>query len=85
MSVGHPQFYRSSGNDPHWEGLPDNLKEQINRHVDSLTEIDMGSPCIWLDLETKKCMHYEHRPQMCRDFEAGNPHCLRFREVFEIA
>ena len=83
--MGHPHFYRSTGNDPHWNGLPDVLKKQVNDHIDSLTDIDMGRPCIWLDLETRKCLHYEHRPQMCRDFEVGNPHCLRMREACGIS
>ena len=80
MAIGHPQFYRHS-NDPIWESLPDNLKRQINEHIDNLTEVDMGEPCIWLDMETRQCKNYEYRPQMCRDFELGNPHCLRMREA----
>lgn len=83
MALGHPQFYRNR-NDPHWVGLPDGLKQQINDHIDSLTDIDIGKPCIWLDMESKQCKYYERRPQLCRDFEIGNPHCVRMREAYEI-
>lgn len=77
-SVGHPQFYRNS-NDELWKRVPEHLKKQVNDHVDALTDIDLGQPCIWLDPKTKQCMHYEYRPQMCRDFEVGSFHCHRFR------
>ncbi len=79
MAIGHPQFYRH-GDDPHWRRLPASLQQQINAHIDQLVDIDLGEPCIWLDLETRQCRHYDYRPQMCRDFEIGNPHCLRLRE-----
>jgi uncharacterized protein len=26
-----------------------------------------GDPCIWFDLENKKCRHYEYHPELCRD------------------
>lgn len=83
MAVGHPQFYRQN-DDPLWRAVPEDLKQQINQHVDSLVEIDLGQPCIWLDLDTLLCKHYEYRPQMCRDFELGNPHCHRLRESYGI-
>lgn len=81
MALGHPQFYRHS-DDPLWGRLPEQLKQEINEYVDNLTDIDIGQPCIWLDLETRQCRHYDYRPQMCRDFEIGNPHCERMRAAF---
>jgi Fe-S-cluster containining protein len=33
-----------------------------------------------LDRETNQCKHYEHRPQMCRDFEMNSFHCRRLRK-----
>lgn len=78
MSLGHPVFYRG-GQDPHWETLPQHLRDEVDEHIAALTEIDLGTPCIWLDLDTRQCRHYEHRPQMCRDFEMGRYHCRRMR------
>lgn len=37
-------------------------------------------PCIWLDTETRRCRHYEHRPIICREFEAGGPGCRSVRD-----
>ena len=82
MSIGHPHFWRTATGDkadPHWAAMPQSLRDEVNQYVDGLDDVDIGQPCIWLDLETKKCRHYEHRPQMCRDFEIGNEHCLRMR------
>lgn len=83
MAIGHPQFYRHSG-DALWQQVPAELKQEVNQHIDALTDVDIGKPCIWLDLQTRRCKHYDHRPQMCRDFEMGNPHCQRMRESYGI-
>ena len=40
-------------------------------------------PCIWFDLQTRQCRHYEHRPRICRDFERGTPECHGWRDVYE--
>ncbi len=32
-------------------------------------------PCVWLNLETLRCNHYELRPQACRDFEISSDLC----------
>jgi len=37
------------------------------------------APCVWLDLKTKKCRFYDHRPIVCRDFEVGEDACLGHR------
>lgn len=34
-------------------------------------------PCYFLDLETKRCRHYEHRPKICREFQVGCWQCER--------
>jgi Fe-S-cluster containining protein len=39
-------------------------------------------PCLWLDLETHHCRHYDVRPRVCRDFEPGAESCLEFRDGF---
>lgn len=45
---------------------------------------DVG-PCIWLDLATRRCRHYEYRPDICQEFERGSLDCLNWREEFEMA
>jgi Fe-S-cluster containining protein len=34
-----------------------------------------GTPCLWYDAATRRCRHYEHRPQACRDFQMGGIDC----------
>lgn len=46
---------------------------------------DEELPCIWLDPETKSCMNYEHRPDVCRDFEMGGDSCLEQRDEAGIS
>jgi len=44
-----------------------------------------GSPCIWYDAETKRCKHYEHRPDICRDgLKVGDDGCRRWRRQYGI-
>jgi Fe-S-cluster containining protein len=39
-----------------------------------------GDPCVWYDQQTKRCIHHEFRPDICRDFEVGGEDCLRIRQ-----
>ncbi len=73
----------AAGPDPYWDNLPEFLKLEI----ESLrSEVQSNSrrcePCLWLDLATKRCRHYEHRPKLCRDFELGGEECLGFRSLY---
>ena len=43
-----------------------------------------GQPCLWLDVATRRCRHYEHRPGTCRDFRPGSYSCLQWRHRFGI-
>lgn len=36
-------------------------------------------PCGWFDMVTRKCRHYEHRPEVCKDYERGGWNCLSQR------
>ena len=36
--------------------------------------------CLWFDSATRKCRHYQWRPQVCRDYELGGDACLATRE-----
>lgn len=87
LHVGHPPFLRFARGDradPYWAALPPELQREVSDHIDNLQDHDMGQPCIWLDLQTRRCRHYEHRPQQCRDFEVGNYHCLRLRATIGL-
>ena len=55
------------------------LKKYIDRVMSNSPPGD-EQPCCWLDLETKQCRFYEHRPQICRDFEMGSEACRAWRE-----
>ena len=37
------------------------------------------TPCGWLNMVTRQCRHYEHRPEVCRDFEVGSTPCVGMR------
>jgi hypothetical protein len=41
-------------------------------------------PCLWLDPQTKRCRHYEHRPDICREFPVGGLSCLGWRRDFGL-
>lgn len=49
-----------------------------------ITPNPFNTPCCWLDLETKKCKHYEHRPKICRDFQLGGSDCVELRRRANI-
>jgi uncharacterized protein len=80
--VGYPPFYRTNpGENQQFAALershPELAAEMRQAAVDRRREL--GLPCSWLDPETKRCQHYELRPQICRDFELGSPKCLELR------
>lgn len=40
------------------------------------------SPCVWFDATTRRCVHYEHRPTICRDTIApGDEDCMHIRRM----
>ena len=80
---GHP-------GESHWHQLPADLKQQWQEHVDNYQLPKYGKtldtfdgPCIWLDTETRMCKNHLYRPNVCRDFETGNPECLQWRDVYQ--
>ena len=80
-NIGNPPFLGFEILD-----LPAKLKIEIldlldNHHYRETNK----SPCYWFDQITLKCKHYEHRPQICRDFDIGSISCLSYREVAKLA
>lgn len=63
--------------------LSDELKEEANQIIETNFE-----RCVWLvitqdGLESDpcgKCLHYDLRPQVCRDFKVGGEMCLKARK-----
>lgn len=46
--------------------------------------VNGDGPCCWYDPKTRGCRFYEHRPQICRDFEVGCGDCLNWREKYRV-
>jgi Fe-S-cluster containining protein len=40
-------------------------------------EVEGCGPCSWL--VGGQCKHYQHRPEVCRQFELGGEECLEIR------
>ncbi len=59
--------------------LPDELLNPLMETMEGPLEGRGDEPCVWLDRTTGKCLHHEHRPSFCRDFECGSVHCERRR------
>ena len=44
----------------------------------------INEPCCWLDPDTRRCRHYDHRPEICREFKVGGAGCLSRRRDMGI-
>ncbi len=60
-----------------YDSLPSYLKWNIEDHNE---RYDYSLPCLWFDEVKKQCRHYNHRPQVCKDFEVGGEFCISMRE-----
>ncbi|QEF96673.1 Flagellin N-methylase [Stieleria maiorica] len=65
-------------------GLREGVLEQMANHVAPKNGA-LDGPCTWLDLQTKRCRHHQHRPQVCRDFPVGGVGCLQWRAAYADA
>jgi len=70
---GTPPFTRVNGDQApaHLEGP---LRDPAN-----WDRYDRELPCLWYDPRSRRCLHYEHRPVACREFELSGEDCLRMR------
>ena len=60
--------------------LPQHLIEEIDSHFAGLTRgQEPQARCLWYDINSRSCKHYEYRPQVCRDYELGGRACLQRR------
>lgn len=67
--------------------LPPEAVALLNAHSERVLSgayDDLGeTPCCWLDLETRRCRFYEHRPSICRDgVELGDEACRSWRDEY---
>ena len=60
------------------DALPAELLRDMERRLAD-RNFDANAPCFWMDRETRKCRHYEQRPEVCRQFELGGEDCLAMR------
>jgi len=69
---GTPPFTRCDDDCP-----PPELEWDVETHAG---RYDDGLPCLWYDTEDKRCRHYDHRPQACREAVVpGDESCDGFR------
>jgi Fe-S-cluster containining protein len=80
FTVGIPPFYRDGDE---WKDLPEALRRDIEEFPIEANSLPT-QPCIWLDLETLLCRHYQIRPQHCREFSVDGDGCRRYRELVQI-
>lgn len=80
-------FLRDHEDHDHWQAMPQTLQQELADYYAAQARLPVGErrmghePCIWLDQETRRCLHYEHRPTVCREFERGGVHCRQWREI----
>jgi len=80
------EFLKESEDYGIWVAMPQSLKDEISAYHNDENKVDryeLGLPCFWYDGTTKRCMHYEHRPSVCREFEKGSDECLAHRKGTE--
>lgn len=66
--------------------LPLGAQRDLEEYIERLNRGETGDadPCCWFDLETRRCKWYEHRPQICRDFDVGEASCRLWRIEHDI-
>jgi uncharacterized protein len=64
-------------------GLPQELIREIDEHFLGLFRgQEPQEQCLWYNPATRRCRHYEWRPQVCRDYELGGSACLALRRDY---
>jgi len=65
--------------------LPEGLRVSLDVDRKRLMAgtVDAEGPCIWFDLATRQCKHYEFRPDVCKEeVIAGDEACLSWRKDY---
>jgi hypothetical protein len=69
------------------KSLPEPLQRELREAGDAVLRHELGGdhPCIWLDMETRRCKHYEFRPDVCVEAVLpGDDACRSDRRRFGI-
>ena len=81
LYASRPDIQGSHPFRPH--GFPAELAHEIDQRFLGLKrDEEPQEQCLWFDSETRRCKHYEWRPQVCRDYELGGEACLLERRPF---
>lgn len=66
--------------------LPYHVRETLLIYRAQLMSGEVGGDwaCCWIDQETKRCRFYDHRPDICREFEVGSEGCRCWRDEYNI-
>lgn len=54
--------------------VPAEWLEPVNQRIAADQHFDLIA-CVWLDIKSRRCLHYDFRPQACRDFEINSDLC----------
>lgn len=66
--------------EPFRERIPCDLLEQVEEYLSAiirdpgLDRASQGLPCSWLDTRQNVCLHYQFRPEVCREYDCGGKH-----------
>ncbi len=71
MGTPVPPF--EPGEEARWNLTPAQLRP-IRDRIAGGQQFDR-LPCVWFDSQTRRCRHYEQRPDACRRFEPGSTLC----------
>jgi Fe-S-cluster containining protein len=61
------------GEEEQWN-VPTEWLMPVQQRIDADLQFEV-LPCVWLDIDSNRCRHYEHRPQACRDFQINSDLC----------
>lgn len=65
--------------------IPPDLQREVLELQKMENELwERGAPCTWFDPRTKGCIHHEHRPNICREYEIGGELCLEIRQKYHV-
>lgn len=65
--------------------IPRALQDEVNQHRAAMELLGGGAgPCLWFDMATKRCTHYDDRPNVCREFELNGEECHDVRRAFGV-
>ncbi|TWU57071.1 Flagellin N-methylase [Rubripirellula tenax] len=90
MHMGYPPYLRGEDGgrvEVYWTRMPPELKREWLEYVENyqVAEGELDGPCVWFDLESRRCKHHDARPSVCRDFEVGSKGCRDWRKAYEIS